>query len=159
MRIIDKNGRNFTKTYRTKLLKYGKDHCGYFRTALALNGKKITVKVHRIVAEAYIPNPENKPQVNHIDGNKSNNNVNNLEWSTAKENTIKAYEIGLKKKGKEVYNAKPVYQYDMNMNFIKKYGAITEASKETKTQHAGISRCCSGKRNHAGGFIWKYGNI
>lgn len=154
--IIDKNGRKVTRVYPSKILRYARDKRGYCRTSLTLNGKSTTLIVHRIVAQTFIPNLDNKPQVNHIDGNKENNNVKNLEWCTAKENTKKAFEIGLKKKGKDVHNSKPVYQFDMNMNFIRKYETITEASKETKILHSGISRCCTGKRNQAGGFIWRY---
>lgn len=157
--IIDKNGKSRISIYQEKVLKQGKDPNGYKRVGLALNGKDKTVKVHRIVAQTFIPNPENKPQVNHINGDKTDNNVNNLEWCTAKENIEKAFETGLKKKGKEVYNSKPVYQFDLNMNFLKRYETITEASKETKILHSGISNCCSGRINNAGGFIWKYSRI
>jgi hypothetical protein len=76
-------------------LKYGVDHKGYFRTNLAKDGVNRTVKVHRIVAEAFIPNPMNLPQVNHKDGNKQNNCVENLEWCTRSENIRHAYENGL----------------------------------------------------------------
>lgn len=67
----------------------------YLRTSLCKNGKLKTHNIHRLVAEAFIPNPKNKPEVNHIDGNKENNNVNNLEWVTRKENAIHAYNMGL----------------------------------------------------------------
>lgn len=67
----------------------------YYRVALCRNGKKENVSVHRLVARTFIPNPENKPCVNHIDGNKHNNHVENLEWVTYSENTIHAYQTGL----------------------------------------------------------------
>lgn len=79
------------------LLRYGADACGYHRTNLSKNGNNRTVKVHRIVAQAFIPNPDNKPQVNHKDGNKQNNHIDNLEWCTQSENLKHAFRIGLKK--------------------------------------------------------------
>jgi hypothetical protein len=77
-------------------LKYGADNKGYFRTNLAKDGVNKTVKVHRVVAEAFIPNPDNLPQVNHKDGNKQNNCVENLEWCSASENQKHAFRLGLK---------------------------------------------------------------
>ena len=72
-------------------------HDGYVRIRLIHNGKDETRRVHRLVAEAFIPNPDNKETVNHIDGNKRNNNVSNLEWADRHEQMIHAYEHGLKK--------------------------------------------------------------
>lgn len=83
---------------QTRLLKPTKDRDrGYLIVTLCKNNKYKTVRVHRIVAETFIPNPENKSQVNHIDGNKLNNNVNNLEWCTASENIRHSWENGLSK--------------------------------------------------------------
>jgi predicted DNA-binding protein YlxM (UPF0122 family) len=68
---------------------------GYVRFRICVNGKSKNLSLHRIVAETFIPNPENKPEVNHIDGNKLNNTVENLEWNTRKENADHAYRTGL----------------------------------------------------------------
>jgi len=78
------------------LLKYVLDRYGYPIICLSTNGKSKTFKIHRLVAQTFIPNPDNKPQVNHKDGNKQNNRVDNLEWVTRKENEKHAVENGLK---------------------------------------------------------------
>lgn len=71
---------------------------GYIYVSISRDGKNYNLRVHRLVAKAFIPNPNNKPQVNHIDGNKENNNINNLEWVTNQENQIHAWRKGLCKK-------------------------------------------------------------
>lgn len=86
---------NWRNTGRNGILKPAKDNKGYLRVGIMIDGKLSTRKIHRLVALAFIPNPENKPQVNHIDGNKLNNNHNNLEWSTNKENSNHAIKKGL----------------------------------------------------------------
>ena len=90
------NGKNYTIDKSVKELKPTKNKLGYKMVCLMFNGEKRQCKVHRLVAEAFIPNPENKPFINHIDFNPSNNNVENLEWCTQKENvhhSIERYRI------------------------------------------------------------------
>ena len=95
------------------------------RVILSDNGKNKTYFVHRLVAAAFIPNPENLPEIDHIDGNRANNDATNLRWCTRKQNlnyqkainnkreTMKKVNTWFKKTGKDNHNAKPVYQYDL----------------------------------------------
>jgi len=93
--ILTKNGNNYHFCKERELINtlY---NTGYFRVGLTKNGKQIKFYIHRLVAIAFIPNPENKPEVNHKDGDKTNNNYWNLEWSTISENSIHAYNLGLR---------------------------------------------------------------
>lgn len=91
---VSDDGKVYSKI-RKKYLKLNYKKNGYVYVSLQVNNIKITKRAHRLVAEAFIQNPDNKPFVNHIDGNKSNNNVKNLEWVTGKENNIHAINIGL----------------------------------------------------------------
>lgn len=80
-----------------KLLNPARNNRGYLRVALSVKGRVRYDSVHRLVAETFIPNPKNLPEVNHIDGNKLNNKVENLEWTTKSQNQIHAYKTGLRK--------------------------------------------------------------
>jgi hypothetical protein len=97
---------------------------GYFRIAIRINDKIKTIRVHRLVAEAFLPNPDNKPQVNHKDGNKLNNHVSNLEWSTSKENLQHAWENGMCESTRFA-RSKPVIDIITN----KKYDSLALACK------------------------------
>lgn len=88
--------RNGTQTNNIKILMLKLNH-KYYHVTLSKDNERIDKLVHRLVAEAFIPNPENKPQVNHKDGNKLNNNVNNLEWNTCVENVQHSISTGLRK--------------------------------------------------------------
>lgn len=135
-------------TEKEMVLKPQKNRNGYYCVNL-VDGKKTNklCTIHRLVANAFIPNNENKPQVNHIDGDKSNNRVSNLEWCTAKENNEHAIKTGLKQ---DSYRRKPIIQYDKKGNFIKKW----KCGRDTNIQH--VYEVCNGKRKTAGGYIWKY---
>ena len=130
-----------------KFLKPLSDKDGYLCIKLYKNGKYKNYKIHRLVAQAYIPNNENLPQVNHKDENKANNCVNNLEWCDAKYNSNYGTIIDRRKK--------PILQYDLDGNFIREWPSATDVGKEVRVN---IVHCLSGKQKTAYGYIWKYKN-
>lgn len=145
-----------------KLLKQVKSRCGYLEAHLSVSHYKNKIKkVHRLVAEAFIPNPENKPQVNHKNGIKTDNRVENLEWVTAQENVRHCYDVlGYKgsyfgKLGKDNNQAKIVLQIQDNMIVAEFYG-LREAAESLGKGVSHIGECCVGKRKRAYGYKWKY---
>lgn len=157
---VDTNGDvwslNYNHTDERQKLRAGVASNGYLTVALPKNGKQKTYYVHRLVAEAFIDNPMNLPQVNHKDENKQNNSVENLEWCTAAYNLeysgihIKAGEAAAKA------CSKPILQFTLDGEFVKEYPSLIEASRQTGIHQGNISCCCNGKRNHACGYKWKY---
>ena len=144
--------------YKDKLpyiLKTSNDKDGYVLVTLSENGKNFHARMHRLVAETFIPNTENKPQVNHINGIKNDNRVENLEWSTRSENIRHRINVlGIKLTNN--IKSKPVLQYDMQMNFIKEYPSAKEAHRQTGMSQGHISQCCRGEFKQYNKFIWKY---
>ena len=148
------------------------DNNGYLRILLINGDKKKKKLIHRLVAETFIPNPDNKPQVNHKDLNKKNNNVDNLEWVTNQENVQHAIQniperrkqlkedmskIG-KKYGKQngINSSKPVSQYSLDGKLIKTFSSAREAHIELGISYKCISKCCNGNLKTYKGFIWKF---
>lgn len=140
------------------------DNGGYFRVTLTKNRKRTNHLVHRLVADAFIPNPESKEAVNHIDGCKTNNHIDNLEWVTKGENTRHAIKIGLRPsyvtpkgyKRTKRYRSKKVYQYDKNGNLLKEWDCAIEAAEALGFTKNFILRCCRGERMTYMGFIWRF---
>ena len=108
--------------------------------------------IHRLVAETFIPNPSNYPQVNHKDENKLNNCVDNLEWCTCHYNI----NYGARNNKAKMSKSKPILQYDLNGNFIKEWFGIKNASENLLIDKSNIGECCRNKRKTAGGYIWKF---
>lgn len=149
---------NYRHTGEAKILRPGGNK-GYLNINLWKNGKRYIKTVHRLVANAFIPNPENKPQVNHIDGDKTNNRVNNLEWVTNRENQLHAYNIGLHvtteesrkklseaRKGEKNPKAKQV----ICITTREVFDYMAEGAKKYNVNAGNISDCCRGKRKSAG---------
>lgn len=134
-----------------KILKPTISNWGYERVRITNNaGKRTTPRVHRLVAQVFIPNPENKPEVNHIDGNKLNNNVSNLEWVTASENKLhdicqlgtKPWNMGSKK--------------CRCIETGKEYHSVHYASISTGIPRTSLQEHLKGNRTHASGYHWEY---
>lgn len=123
---------------------------GYVNYCLRKNGKVYNFLAHRLVAKHFLDKVEGKLQVNHIDEDKQNNHFLNLEWCTAKEN------INHGTRNKRI--SKEVAQYDIKGNLLNIFCSAHEAGRRTGILQGGISNCCNGIRNTAGGFAWKYTN-
>lgn len=134
------------------------DKKGYLRVRLSLHNKKATAKIHRLVATAFIPNPENKPQVNHKDTDKNNNNVENLEWATNSENQIHAYKHGLNHvTGKAGRKKTPVCKINLaSGEVIETYESLAKAGRENGLHDTNIHKVLNNIRKSCGGFGWKY---
>lgn len=122
---------------------------------------KQTIKkelVHRFVAKYFVENKNDYNEVNHIDGNKENNNVQNLEWSTRSLNNLHAFRTGLRKNAKygDCLMSKKVYQYDLQGNFIKEWGSSTEAADYYGIYPSGIIDCANRKHETCAKYIWRY---
>lgn len=153
-----------------KLLKPNHMSNGYLSVELFKNGKSKRLLIHRLVATAFIDNPDNLPQINHKDEVRSNNHASNLEWCTPKYNmnygkgvttrhSKTDYSTELRKNvarenGRKA--SKSVIQLSKDNEYISNYQSIKEASKTLNIDASHISDVCKGKRKSAGGFIWRY---
>lgn len=162
--VNSKNGSTrVVKGKKTKLI----DNGSYYVVGLSKHGKTRQHYVHRIVAEAFIPNVYNLPIVNHINGNKLDNRVENLEWCTIEYNVKDAWENDLMnipqgkenkmygRYGKNANKSKIIYQYDLEGNLIKKWDCQRDVQRELGFNEKCISNCALGRTKTAYGYIWK----
>ncbi len=159
-RYVFKNGGKFIT--KEKLLSKGCDAGGYHHVGLCKNGKMKTIKVHRLVAICFIDNPNNYKPVNHLDGNKQNNRVGNLEWNSDKQNVRHACHKGLRNKSYTNEqlatrpNNKPILQLSPNGELIKQWHSAKEVERELKLYAQHIYKCLKNKCETAYGYKWIY---
>ena len=141
------------------ILKPSHNHKGYLHIILYKNAKSKVGIIHRLVAEAFIPNLENKPQVNHINGIKTDNNSDNLEWCTNAENQRHAFALGLQTNvGNDNPKVRKINQYDLQGNFIKCWNSFYDIEHTLNFSRSSIWRCCTHKYKQSHGYIWRYTN-
>ena len=134
-----------------KILTPRANNRGYLRINLCKDGITKTFSPHRLVAEAFIPNPDNLPCVNHKDENPLNNVVSNLEWCTYSYNNS----YGNRNKRIALSNSKPVLQYTLDGQFVKEWSSTMECGRNG-FQQSSVAACCRGERNKHKNYIWKY---
>lgn len=134
---------NYYRKGFSKNLKLFPNSKGYLQVWLCLNGKKHTRDVHRLVAEHFIENPNNLPQVNHINEINSDNRAENLEWCTNQYNN--EYSHGVK-----------ILQFDLNGNLVNDYKSYADIKRKTGFSKDGIKACCDKRRDSFVGYKWKY---
>ena len=147
--VTNKNGSK--RKFPGKILKPLKNTCGYLFVNLCKNGIVRTFLIHRLVAFAFIPNPEGRTCVNHRDENKQNNSVENLEWCTAKENI----NYGTRNKRASEKRSKPVLCIELNQIFP----SLTDAAKQLRISVGNLSWVLTGRSKTAGGYHWEYAEI
>lgn len=154
-------------TFKPKLKKSFKNKQGYLKIQLNTEIGKKNFFVHRLVAIHFIPNIENKKTVNHINGIKDDNRVENLEWATQKENNLHSRLTGLNDiskrnilRGKNHPSSKPIVQLDLNGNFIKEWESAKGCQRESNFfKQSNINNCANGKQKKYKNFIWIYSDV
>lgn len=159
---------NYRHTGKEKILT-PQQRCGYPFVTLFKDCKRKQYNIHRLVAQAFIPNPDNKPCIDHINTDRTDVSLENLRWVTPKENmnnplTIKKQRlanIGNKnpmygKCGKLNHKSKPILQFVLDGKLVRKWDSATQVERELGFNQRNISSCCRGKRKTAAGFKWGY---
>jgi hypothetical protein len=160
--------RSFKKMVQPLILSVKNSKGWYLSIILCRDRKRVTVRIHRLVAEAFVPNPEGKPEVNHKDGNKQNNDASNLEWVTDRENVIHAVkQVPSMLSGINHYNKfvrpKPVQQLSLSGNILAEFPTAKEAQRATGVCRRNILQVANKTeykpgmmRKQAGGFVWRF---
>ncbi len=159
---------NYKNTGKSKLMKPSQEKNGYLKIVLSKNRKRKTCRVHRLIAETFLENPENLPQVNHKDEDKTNNFVflnedgsvdkekSNLEWKTPKENSNHGTRNErIAKANTNGKKSKKVLQFTLDGKFIREWPSIMECERNGFYRSA-VCRCCNGKQKTSYGFLWMY---
>ena len=150
---------------RVKSLKYGKEKIlkpanigrGYLKVNIWKNGEQNQYLVHRLVGQSFIPNPNNLPEINHRDEDKTNNRVENLEWCDRKyNNNFGTHNQRVAEKMTNGKLSKTVLQFTLEGNFVKEWKSTRDVQRNLGFDQGHISQCCTGKRKSAYKFVWKY---
>lgn len=160
---------NYAHTNTTRELKQETTKFGYKRVVLCKDGVAKRYLIHRLIAETFIENQDNKPCIDHIDGNRGNNAIDNLRWCTYSENlhnpiTHTKRCTSLSGEHNPMFgvtsekhpNSKKITQYTMDGSHIKQWNSIVDASKSLGLNRCCIKDCCRGRQKSAGGYLWKY---
>lgn len=148
-------GRGGLYKIEEKILKSVKNNGGYFSVSLSKENKSKYFSVHRLVASAFLPNPDNLPQVNHINEIKTDNRVENLEWCDRSYNI----NFGTRNKRASASCQKPILQVTKQGKIIHKWNSVREVERELGFNRSNIIKCCKGKLKLAYGYVWKYKDV
>lgn len=152
-----RDGEGWYKRPFEKILTPVRDGELYYRVHLRRNGTNKRISVHRLVAEAFIPNPNGYKYVNHKDEDKTNNRADNLEWCSAKYNTNYGTSIQRRRETFRKNHGRAVDQFDLDWNFIRRFECISDVS-QYGISPANVVTCCRGNNGYTqtGGYRWKY---
>lgn len=165
VKVLSKYGKSHKHFIKGRILKHVINNKGYHTVNLTKNGIQKRYLVSRLVAQAFIPNPNNYPEVDHIDENKDNNCVGNLRWCTRQFNNTHGIQSREGREKTSEFRMKKIRMYDKNGNLLKIYKGIRIAERETGINNRNIVHCCKDnliekgrmKNNHTcGGYIWRY---
>ena len=155
MYTLHKDGRIYSK-YSQRFMKATVDVTGYPIIVLTNKSGKFKKSLHRLLAEHFLPNPDNKPQVNHKDGDKTNYTLDNLEWATAKENCQHAIQTGLTQSRDEARYTAVLKICLETGEVLGEYPSVTSAAKLHGIHQPNLTKVCKGYRKSAGGFGWTF---